>query len=210
MGNAFGMACGPSLLRVAELSALLEQSQRENKEKEKRLKTLNNTVELQVCFTSIWSQSRCRQWQESHTQCRCLPHGGSTSAILPMTLSLWGSKVLGSLMLPVQIHLRHFSLSSLTHLLLVLMFPSSLTLGCMSIHVAYLHHQVLHLGSNISPQCPDGFTSVLPLALLILLQPPHRDLSELKAEQMRLSGAMLVNCSLLNTSVQVWESVTLD
>ncbi|XP_075032013.1 uncharacterized protein LOC142094075 [Calonectris borealis] len=36
-----------------------------------------------------------------------------------------------------------------------------------------------------------------------------RDLSELKAEQMRLSGSILVNCSHLNSGIQLWESVTL-
>ncbi|KAM9650014.1 uncharacterized protein ACIBXB_011990 [Morphnus guianensis] len=36
-----------------------------------------------------------------------------------------------------------------------------------------------------------------------------RDLSELKAEQMRLSGSILVNCSHLNCGVRPWESVTL-
>lgn len=36
-----------------------------------------------------------------------------------------------------------------------------------------------------------------------------RDLSELKAEQMRLSGAILLNCSHLNRGVQLRESITL-
>ncbi|NXD15910.1 CP250 protein, partial [Nothocercus nigrocapillus] len=36
-----------------------------------------------------------------------------------------------------------------------------------------------------------------------------RDLSELKAEQMRLSGSILVNCFQLNSGVQLWESLTL-
>uniref|UniRef100_A0A8D0FQZ5 Rootletin-like coiled-coil domain-containing protein n=1 Tax=Strix occidentalis caurina TaxID=311401 RepID=A0A8D0FQZ5_STROC len=36
-----------------------------------------------------------------------------------------------------------------------------------------------------------------------------RDLSELKAEQMRLSGSVLVNCSRLNSGVQLWEPVSL-
>uniref|UniRef100_A0A8V5G4E0 Rootletin-like coiled-coil domain-containing protein n=1 Tax=Melopsittacus undulatus TaxID=13146 RepID=A0A8V5G4E0_MELUD len=36
-----------------------------------------------------------------------------------------------------------------------------------------------------------------------------RDLTELKAEQMRLSGAILVNCSHLNPGIGLWESVTL-
>ncbi|XP_074667966.1 centrosome-associated protein CEP250-like isoform X1 [Strix aluco] len=35
-----------------------------------------------------------------------------------------------------------------------------------------------------------------------------RDLSELKAEQMRLSGSVLVNCSRLNSGVQLWEPVS--
>uniref|UniRef100_A0A8C0BLM1 Rootletin-like coiled-coil domain-containing protein n=1 Tax=Buteo japonicus TaxID=224669 RepID=A0A8C0BLM1_9AVES len=36
-----------------------------------------------------------------------------------------------------------------------------------------------------------------------------RDLSELKAEQMRLSGSILVNCSRLNSGIQLWQSFTL-
>ncbi|XP_074701696.1 centrosome-associated protein CEP250-like isoform X2 [Strix aluco] len=36
-----------------------------------------------------------------------------------------------------------------------------------------------------------------------------RDLSGLKAEQMRLSGSVLVNCSRLNSGVQLWEPVSL-
>ncbi|CAM9144752.1 unnamed protein product, partial [Bubo scandiacus] len=36
-----------------------------------------------------------------------------------------------------------------------------------------------------------------------------RDVSELKAEQMRLSGSVLVNCSRLNSGVQLWEPVGL-
>ena len=36
-----------------------------------------------------------------------------------------------------------------------------------------------------------------------------RDLSELKAEQMRLSGSILVNCFRLNSGIQLWESITL-
>lgn len=54
MGSAFGMAHGPCLLRVVELSALLVLSQKENEEKEKTMKTLNSTVEFLVCFTSVW------------------------------------------------------------------------------------------------------------------------------------------------------------
>lgn len=53
MCNAFGMARGPSLLRVMELSALLVQSQKQNEEKEKTMKTLNDAVEILVCFTFI-------------------------------------------------------------------------------------------------------------------------------------------------------------
>ncbi|XP_030359314.1 centrosome-associated protein CEP250-like [Strigops habroptila] len=63
--------------RVAELSALLEQSQRENKEKEKRLKTLKNTVELQALREEIYAkdttinilQHKLRQQEE---ECRRL------------------------------------------------------------------------------------------------------------------------------------------
>ncbi|XP_052648175.1 centrosome-associated protein CEP250-like [Harpia harpyja] len=36
-----------------------------------------------------------------------------------------------------------------------------------------------------------------------------RDLSELKAEEMRLSGSILVNCSCLNCGVRPCESITL-
>uniref|UniRef100_A0A8B9QU80 Rootletin-like coiled-coil domain-containing protein n=1 Tax=Anas platyrhynchos TaxID=8839 RepID=A0A8B9QU80_ANAPL len=36
-----------------------------------------------------------------------------------------------------------------------------------------------------------------------------RDLSELKAEQIRLSGSILVNCFRLNSGIQLWESITL-
>ncbi|RLV89644.1 hypothetical protein DV515_00014778 [Chloebia gouldiae] len=44
--KAFGMAYRPSLLRVMELSALLVQSQKQNEEKEKTMKALNDTVEI--------------------------------------------------------------------------------------------------------------------------------------------------------------------
>ncbi|KAK4830743.1 hypothetical protein QYF61_013193 [Mycteria americana] len=59
----------------------------------------------------------------------------------------------------VQIPLSHFNLSSLIHLVVVLMFLSGPTLGYMSIYVTYFYNQVLYLGSNILPQCssPDGF-----------------------------------------------------
>ncbi|KAK4806906.1 hypothetical protein QYF61_012627 [Mycteria americana] len=64
----------------------------------------------------------------------------------------------------VQIHLSHFSLSSLIHLLVLLMFSSGLTPGYVSIYVTYFYNQVLYLGSNILPQCgsPDAFASALP------------------------------------------------
>lgn len=57
--KAFGMARRPSLLRVMELSALLVQSQKQNEEKEKTMKTLNDTVEILVCFTFTWEIAQC-------------------------------------------------------------------------------------------------------------------------------------------------------
>ncbi|KAK4822568.1 hypothetical protein QYF61_016137 [Mycteria americana] len=68
--------------------------------------------------------------------------------------TLWGT-----------IYLSHFNLSSLIHLLVVLMFLSGPTLGYMSIYVTYFYNQVLYPGSNILPQggSPDGFASALPL-----------------------------------------------
>uniref|UniRef100_A0A669QQS9 Centrosomal protein 250 n=1 Tax=Phasianus colchicus TaxID=9054 RepID=A0A669QQS9_PHACC len=45
--------------RVMELSALLVQSQKQNEEKEKTVKTLNDTVEMLVCFTFIWEVAQC-------------------------------------------------------------------------------------------------------------------------------------------------------
>lgn len=59
MCNAFGVARGPSLPRVMELSALLVESQKQNEEKEKTMKTLNDTVEILVCFTFIWEIAQC-------------------------------------------------------------------------------------------------------------------------------------------------------
>lgn len=72
-------------------------------------------------------------------------------------------------MLPIQIHLNHFNISSLINLLVILMFFSGSALGCMSIYKKYLHNQVLHLGSNTLPQCgsPDVFTSMLPVTFSI-------------------------------------------
>ncbi|KAK4807137.1 hypothetical protein QYF61_018478, partial [Mycteria americana] len=52
-----------------------------------------------------------------------------------------------------EIHLSLFNLSSLIHLLVVLMFLSGPTLGYMSIYVTYFYNQVLYPGSNILPQC---------------------------------------------------------
>uniref|UniRef100_A0A663NCH6 Centrosomal protein 250 n=1 Tax=Athene cunicularia TaxID=194338 RepID=A0A663NCH6_ATHCN len=43
--------------RVTELSALLVQSQKQNEEKDKTMKTLNDTVEILVCFTFIWEMA---------------------------------------------------------------------------------------------------------------------------------------------------------
>ena len=76
-----------------------------------------------------------------------------------------------TLMLPVQIYLRHLDLGSLIHLLVVLMFFSGPTLGYMSIYTTYFHSQVLYPSSNISPSCssPDGFASALPVAPFPLL-----------------------------------------
>ncbi|GAB0209413.1 pol-like protein ENS-3 [Grus japonensis] len=45
-----------------------------------------------------------------------------------------------TLTLPVQIHLGHFNLGSLIHLLVVLMFLSGLTLGYMGIYMTYLYN----------------------------------------------------------------------
>ena len=56
-------------------------------------------------------------------------------------------------------------------MMVVSMFFSGLTLGNVSIHILYFYNQVLYPGSNILPQSgsPDGFASVLPVALLPLL-----------------------------------------
>jgi len=48
-----------------------------------------------------------------------------------------------TLMLPVQIHLRHFDLGNLVHLLVALMFFSGPALGDMSIHVMHFYNQLL-------------------------------------------------------------------
>ena len=46
-------------------------------------------------------------------------------------------------MLPVQIHLSHFNLSSLIHLLIVLRFLSGLILGYVGIYVLYFYNRLL-------------------------------------------------------------------
>ena len=57
-----------------------------------------------------------------------------------------------TLMLPVKIHLSYFSLSSLIHLVVVLMFLSGPTLRDMGVHVTDFYNQLLQPGSNILPQ----------------------------------------------------------
>lgn len=56
-----------------------------------------------------------------------------------------------TLMLPVQIHLSHFNLSSLIHLIVVLTFLNGLTLGYVGTYVTCFCTQLLWLGSNIFP-----------------------------------------------------------
>ncbi|KAK4828887.1 hypothetical protein QYF61_001445 [Mycteria americana] len=88
--------------------------------------------------------------------------------LLP-TLSLWlldfkhQKYMSGNIKHYYKIRPRHFNLSSLIHLLVVLMFFSVLTLGYMSIYVTNFYNQVLYLGSNILPQCgsPDGGPRIL-------------------------------------------------
>jgi len=67
-----------------------------------------------------------------------------------------------TLMLPVQIHLSHFNLSSLIYLVVVLMFLSGPTLREVGVHVMDFYSQLLQTGSNILPQwgSPDRFASV--------------------------------------------------
>jgi len=57
-----------------------------------------------------------------------------------------------TLMLPVQIHLSHFNLGSLIHLVVVLMFLSGPTLRNVGVHVTDFYNQLLQPGSNILPQ----------------------------------------------------------
>ena len=79
-----------------------------------------------------------------------------------------------TLLLPVQIHLSHFNLSSLIHLVVVLKFFSGLKLRDVGVHVMDFYNQLLQTGSNIFPQwgSPDRFASALPVVLLPLLQLP--------------------------------------
>ena len=79
-----------------------------------------------------------------------------------------------TLMLPVQIHLNHFNLGSLIHLVVVVVFFSGPTLRDVGVHVAHYYNQLFQTGSNILPQwgTPDRFASALPVVLLPLLQSP--------------------------------------
>ena len=80
------------------------------------------------------------------------------------------------LMLPVQIHLSHFDLDSLIHLVVVLMFLGGPALRDVGFYVRHFYNQLLQMGSNILPQwgSPDRFASALPVVLLPLLQTPPR------------------------------------
>lgn len=55
-------------------------------------------------------------------------------------------------MLPIQIHLRYFNLSSLIHLMVILIFFSDLTLGDLRICMMYFQTQGLHPGISVLPQ----------------------------------------------------------
>lgn len=76
-----------------------------------------------------------------------------------------------TVMLPVQVHPRHFNCKSSIHLSMVVMFYSSPTPGCMHIYMMYFYSQLLYLGSEILPQfiIPDGFTSALPIGIFPLV-----------------------------------------
>jgi len=108
-------------------------------------------------------------------------HPSVTSTSVCRVSSLVARGVMGppsykdfTLMLPVQSHLSHFNLSSLIHLLVVLMFHSGQTPRDLGVHVTDFYSQLLQPGSNILPQwgSPDRFASALPVVLLPLLQPP--------------------------------------
>ena len=103
------------------------------------------------------------------------------SVTSPLVSSLVAQGVMGppsykefTLLLPVQIHLSHFNLGSLIHLVVVLMFFSGLTLRDVGVHLTDFYSQLLQMGSSILPQwgSPDRFASVLSVFLLPLLQPP--------------------------------------
>ncbi|KAK4831081.1 hypothetical protein QYF61_015279 [Mycteria americana] len=101
-------------------------------------------------------------------------------------------------MLPVQIHLGHFSLSSLIHLLVVLMFFSGLTLGYVGIYVTYFYDQVLYLSSNILPQCSSPAPAVgVPKGAVLQYQPLPKQLKPLRMlpvslSQLEYSGPQIV------------------
>lgn len=77
-------------------------------------------------------------------------------------------------MLPVQINLSHFSLSSLIHMMVVLLFFSGLAPGYMSIYMKYFttnfSTEVAISFHNVADFTggSDRFASVLPVALLPL------------------------------------------
>lgn len=96
---AFGVARGPSLLRVMELSALLVRSQKQNEGKEKIMKTLQDTVEILVCFPLIWETAQCLLPSRSTQSCGFLSRRSGrdatcrgTSGTLPeCSLCVWHS-----------------------------------------------------------------------------------------------------------------------
>ncbi|GAB0183211.1 hypothetical protein GRJ2_000786400 [Grus japonensis] len=65
-----------------------------------------------------------------------------------------------TLMWPVQIHLSHFNLSSLIHLIVVLMFLNGLTLGYVGTYVTRFYAQLLWPGGNICPEFGSSDTKV--------------------------------------------------
>ena len=80
MCNAFGVARGTSLPRVVELSALLVQSQKQNEEKEKTMKTLSDAVEILVCFTFIWESGQRLLSSLSTKRCEFLERSSGKDA----------------------------------------------------------------------------------------------------------------------------------
>lgn len=79
-----------------------------------------------------------------------------------------------TLILPVQMHLRHFYLGSLVHLFIVAMFFSSPTLG----NRHDRRSQLLYLSSDVLPQysSPDGFPSPVSIGLFPSIQPPSQSI----------------------------------